>query len=163
MASSPSRTGPVAPSSARRSGRGLGHAIGVCPGGGRRHGRAHGFLWFLRGVFGFYRRRLLFVFSETQERVLTRFLASERLDARAGSSGRAVLRLCALCCRANAVNERPSAGFGYKNFAVTPRVVFCSATARTLSLWYAETAPRVSQYYTAAYTKILAAPCLLLW
>ena len=46
MASSPSRTGPVAPPSARRSRRLFRHTGRRVPRGGRRHGRAHGFLFF---------------------------------------------------------------------------------------------------------------------
>ena len=132
MASSPSRTGPVAPSSARRAGRLFGHAIGVCPGGGRRHGRAHGWLGFLRGVFGFQGRRLLSYSPGEQQPFRTRFLASERFYVRDRVSVRAVLQLCAVCSRATAAKERRLLDGPRRSTFSAPSVVCCSSFC-----WYA--------------------------
>ena len=126
MAPSSSRTGPVAPSSAATSWRGLGHAIGVSPGGGRRHGRAHGWIWFLSGGFNFLETRLLSSSRVAGESVRTRFCPSERLNRRGGSTDRAVLRLCALCSRATAAKERRLVGGAQKVYFHPASVVCCS-------------------------------------
>ena len=118
----------MAPPSAATSWRGLGHAIGVSPGGGRRHGRTHGWLGFLRGVFGFQRCRLLFVFSETLERFSGRLVCSAPFYVGRGSTGRAVLRLCAVCSRATAANRRQLPDYSQNGQNPPARAFFAAPT-----------------------------------
>ena len=132
MAPPAPRSTPVAPPSAATSRRGLGHAGRRVPGGGRRHGRAHGWIWFLRGVFGFQGRRLLSYSPGVRKPFRTRFSASDRFYVRDRVSVRAVLQLCAVCSRATAAKERRLLDGPRRSTFSAPSVVCCS-----FFCWYA--------------------------
>ena len=159
MASSPSRAGPVAPSSAATSGRGLGHAVGVSPGGGRRHGRAHGWLLFLSVLMGFRDACCFREFSQPFRTLPRAALASERFYMRAGSTGRAVLRLCALFWFATAMNRCRLLNVSEGLLSFTRFAVWISSAAGTPRHWYAEAVPRVSQCNRAACARLFGTGC----
>ena len=118
----------MAPSSAATSGRGLGHAIGVSPGGGRRHGRAHGSFLF-SGVSVVFTDACCSAYSRLPPRTLpARLLGVRALYVRGRASVRVVLRFCAVCSRATAANRRQLPDYSQNGQNPPARAFFAAPT-----------------------------------
>ena len=120
------------------------HAV-ACPGAVDMVEPMVGFGFFERlfeRLFGAQETSPAVVFLRRAERFRGRFLASERLNVRGGSTGRAVLQLCALYSRATAVSKRQL--LGHQIFTA-PNVFLCSAKFAAVCHGPREALPQVSQ------------------